>query len=146
MEWLYNAKLMFKGYVQAAWSLFIDRPMSVGMDLLNGDWVLWGPHSSFTKLLYTIKFWCTNVSVRYFIKRGIIQVQSFIIKCLSFHRVSFAQRYRLCIEKLCTWIILSLFLTKRYVQIWIGMKRNNYAPVCCCWSIQLHSYHYFLPK
>ena len=35
-------------------------------------------------------------------KRVIIQVQSFIIKCLSFRRVSFVQGYRLCIEKLCT--------------------------------------------
>ena len=40
-------------------------------------------------------------------KRVIIQVQSFIIKCLSFPWVSFAQGYMLCIEKLCTWIILS---------------------------------------
>ena len=32
-------------------------------------------------------------------KRVIIQVQSFIIKCLSFRRVSFVQGYRLCIEK-----------------------------------------------
>ena len=40
----------------------------------------------------------------------IIQVQSFIIKCLSFRWVSFVQGYtcRLCIEKLCTWIILSI--------------------------------------
>ena len=36
------------------------------------------------------------------IKRVIIQVQSFIIKCLSFRRVSFVQGYRLHIEKLCT--------------------------------------------
>ena len=41
--------------------------------------------------------WC-----RVFLKRVIIQVQSFIIKCLSFRRVSFVQGYRLCIEKLCT--------------------------------------------
>ena len=32
-------------------------------------------------------------------KRVIIEVQSFIIKCLSFCRVSFVQRNRLCIEK-----------------------------------------------
>ena len=35
-------------------------------------------------------------------KRVIIQVQSFIIKCLSFRRVSFVQGYRLRKEKLCT--------------------------------------------
>ena len=42
-----------------------------------------------------------------FYKRVIIQVQSFIIKCLSFRQVSFVQGYRLCIGKLCTCIILS---------------------------------------
>ena len=34
-------------------------------------------------------------------------MQSFTIKCLSFRWVSFVQGYRLCIEKLFTWIILS---------------------------------------
>ena len=46
--------------------------------------------------------------------RVIIQVQSFISKCLSFRLVSFVQGYRLCIEKLCTWIILSLNYIRRH--------------------------------
>ena len=45
--------------------------------------------------------------------RVIIRVQSFIIKCLSFHRVSFFQGYSLCIEKLCTRIILAMLITER---------------------------------
>ena len=56
--------------------------------------------------------------------RAIIQVQSFI-KCLSFRQVSFVQGYRLCIEKPCTWIILSniyniyIILCKRaWMQCW----------------------------
>ena len=43
-------------------------------------------------------------------QRVIIKAQSLIIKCLSFRRVSFVQGYRLCIEKLCTRIILSFVL------------------------------------
>ena len=39
--------------------------------------------------------------------RVILQVQSLIIKCLSFRWVSFVQGYRLCVENLCTWIIFS---------------------------------------
>ena len=46
-----------------------------------------------------------------FTKRVIIQVQSFIIKCLSFRQVSFTQGYRLHIEKLCTWITLPFYRT-----------------------------------
>ena len=34
-------------------------------------------------------------------------------KCLSFHRVSFFQGYSLCIEKLCTRIILAMLITER---------------------------------
>ena len=47
-----------------------------------------------------LQLFLSNLYIKYY--RVIIQVQSFIIKCLSFHRVSFVQGYRLCIEKLCT--------------------------------------------
>ena len=62
-------------------------------------------------------------------KRVIIQVQSFITKCLSFCRVSFFQGYRLCIKKLCIWIILS---KKNSVHIDSDTFKYSYrkAPSC----------------
>ena len=52
-----------------------------------------------------------------FLWRVIIQVQSFIIKCLSFRWVSFVQGYELCLEKLCTWVILSFFIVIYWYKV-----------------------------